>query len=267
MLCTFFKTVNMEQINFHSHEQQDEFIYNLFDQKSNGTFIEVSCGNPLIGSNTYTLEKYKGWTGFSFDIIDIENSYQWSSKRTSQFIQLDATTEQLTNYLKEHVPADLIIDYISLDIDSDSILALTRIFDAGVKFKSITFEHEFHRLGDTQRTASREILEGLGMVRLFEDVRAVNIHGPRGETIVFEDWWIHPDYFDPSILTIQSSQNVYKDNVEALRKLKNFDYQSTHVCSAAWPNEYTLYWRPDEGVEYREKFKRYFGETSYSEVH
>jgi hypothetical protein len=37
MLCTFFKTVNMEQINFHSHEQQDEFIYNLFDQKSNGT--------------------------------------------------------------------------------------------------------------------------------------------------------------------------------------------------------------------------------------
>ena len=249
----------MNTIEFYSHEQQDEFIYNIFDQKKNGFFLEISCGNPIIGSNTYTLEKYNQWSGFSFDIYDVDAAYQWSEKRTSKFVQINATTEQFTEFLKNNMPPDLIVDYISLDIDDDSILALQRVIDAGVKFKSVTFEHEYHRLGDTQRTASRDILEEIGMVRLFEDVRAANIHGPCGETIVFEDWWIHPAYFDPVLLALKTSQQLYKDSMKELVRFKNFDYTPTHMCSMAWPDEYTAFWRPAEEVEYKEKFKRFYG--------
>jgi hypothetical protein len=40
-------------IEFFSHEQQDEFAYNLFGGKTGGTFIDLACANPIIGNNTY----------------------------------------------------------------------------------------------------------------------------------------------------------------------------------------------------------------------
>ena len=91
----------MKHIEFHSHEQQDEFIFNLFGQKTSGTFLDISCGNPIIGSNSYTLEKYNGWRGIGFDIGDAESLFQWSQKRQSKFVQMDATSAQLTEYLAE----------------------------------------------------------------------------------------------------------------------------------------------------------------------
>ena len=43
-------------VKFYSHEQQDEFIFNLFGAKRGGSFLDISCSHPVVGSNTYTLE-------------------------------------------------------------------------------------------------------------------------------------------------------------------------------------------------------------------
>jgi len=238
-------------IEFYSLEQQDEFILNLFDHKTNGTFLDVSCWHPIGGSNSYTLEKQFGWSGVGFDLTDSENLYSWSTNRTSPFVQLDVTSIQFIEYLKNNVPAGQIIDYISLDVEgSATVQALQNIIAAGVKFKAVTFEHEFFIHNEIFRDASRKILEDLGFVRLFSDIKLLtaNLASPHkiNDTESFEDWWIHPDYFDKNLLTISSTGLYYKECIDLLKKFKNADYECTHHCCKAFPDEYTYYLTPND---------------------
>jgi hypothetical protein len=245
-------------IEFFSHEQQDEFAYNLFGGKTGGTFIDLACANPIIGNNTYSLEKYCGWTGWCFDIVDVESRDQWSSKRQTKFHQMDATSAEFAVFLTNNVPHDTVVDYISLDIDGASMQALDRILLAGVKFKAMTFEHESFK--DVYlRDASRATLEGMGMVRLFEDVvipQVLNYYP--GQTQIFEDWWINPEYFEPELLSIKTSGQDFKHNVEVLKQYKNLPYAGTHACSILWPNEYRIFDSAYQEAEYKEKFRIYF---------
>lgn len=249
----------MQTIEFYSHEQQDEFIFNLFQKKTNGFFLDISCGNPIIGSNTYALEKFCGWTGFGFDITDAEGTHQWSQKRTAQFVQADATSPELTEFLKANIPAGTIVDYISLDVDAAgtnlAFKALQRVIDSGVRFKAMTFEHEYYQHGDSIRSPARELLESQGYVRLFEDVRLWACGQQDDSTMYFEDWWIDPAHFDPSILESARTGLYYYRCVERLKKALGNEYTATHRCSRAWPEEYNLFWTQGEEDNLKEFFK------------
>jgi len=234
-------------IDFYSLEQQDEFVLNIFDQKTNGTFLDISCWHPIGGSNTYTLEKQFGWKGIGFDLMDSNVTFSWNEHRTSPFVQMDVGTEQFAQYLKNNVPQDQIIDYISLDVDDEITLhALNHIVAAGVKFKSVTFEHEYYKREGLYRDPSRKILEDLGFVRLFSDVKCLSVNHinrmyKTNDTESFEDWWIHPDYFDQNLLSIQTSDLYYDQCIDVLKKFKNVDYQSKHHCCRAFPEEFSFY--------------------------
>lgn len=235
------------QIEFHSHEQQDEFIYNLFKGKTNGTFLDISCGNPRVGSNSYTLEKFCDWSGFGFDIIDVDERDGWCNIRDAQFVQGDATSEGMTEFLKEHIPQDTVIDYISLDVDaagtSLALQVLKRVLDAGVKFKSMPFEHEYHSHGPSLRDEQRQLLEAQGMVLLFQDVKGWTIGNSRFDNSEsFEDWWINPQYFDSEILSIKNQRLYTFECVEKLRQFMKLDYQANHVCSRSFPDQYSVFW-------------------------
>ena len=244
----------MQQIAFYSHEQQDEFIYNIFDHKQNGTFLDIASGHPIIGSNTASLEKFNQWTGFSFDIVNSIELYQWDYFRTSKFIHMDVCSEQFTQFLKDNIPKDLVIDYVSLDVNGPQpdmvTTALRRVVDAGVKFKAVTFEHEIHVGYDGNRTASREILESLGLIRLFDDVRLWGVQFTTNPiTQAFEDWWIDPTYFDPKILEAQRSNLFYPEVIEVIKQNRNNPYIATHNCCRAFPDEYNTYWHEGERIE------------------
>lgn len=251
----------MQYIEFNSHEQQDEFIFNLFAGKRNGTFLDISCSNPRIGSNTFTLEKYQEWEGYCFDIMDVDELYRWTKVRSSPCVIGDATTEGLTEFLKENVTD--VVDYISLDVDSANnnlaFVVLNRVIDSGVRFRAMTFEHEHYIHGDTLRAPSRELLESQGYVRLFEDVKPW-IYGPN-DTFSFEDWWIDPKYFDESILSVQASNLFYFECVDRLRKVMNIPYRAQHNCCRAWPDQYCLYWHDREKAELTEYFRQFPGQT------
>jgi hypothetical protein len=248
----------MQTIEFHSHEQQDEFIYNLFGQKQNGFFLDISCGNPIIGSNSYTLEKFCSWSGIGFDLLDIEELYQWSQKRSSKFLRADATSEQLTELIKTNVPTDQIVDYISLDVDAANnnlaFKALERIVASGVKFKAMTFEHENYMHGDSIRGPARALLESLGYIRLFEDVRYWDAGATDERNMHFEDWWIHPDYFDTKIIKAARSGLYYYQCIEVLKELMGNEYIAQHNCSRGWPEEYKLFWHNQEEDELKNLF-------------
>jgi hypothetical protein len=242
----------MTIIPFHSHEQQDEFIYNLFGQKQNGFFLDISCGNPVIGSNTYTLEKFCNWSGFCFDI---KKNLGWADWRTSPLITLDAISEDLTDFLISNIPKNQIVDYISLDVDVDgtnlALLALKRVLNSNIKFKAITFEHECYIHGPNIRNQAIRLLEERGFVCLFEDVRFWTGGIEDDSSLSFEDWWIHPDYFDQKILQIKENGLYYFQCVENLKKMLKHEYNSQHNCCRAWPEEYIYFWdQEDQQLQY-----------------
>lgn len=251
----------MDKIEFHSHEQQDEFIYNLFGKKQNGFFLDISCGHPIIGSNSYTLEKYCSWTGFGFDIGNCETLYQWSQKRTSPFIQADATSADLTDFLISNTPADRVYDYISLDVDANgtnlALQSLQRVLESGIKFKSMTFEHECYIHGPTVRDQAATLLEDRGYVPLFPDVRLWGGGIDDDSAATFEDWWIHPDYFDSSILSVAEPGLYYFDCVERIKKSLGNEYTATHNCSRGWPDEYKLFWHEQEQQQLASLFSQF----------
>jgi len=245
-------------IEFYSHEQQDELIFNLFKQQQNGFFLDISCGNPLNGSNTYTLEKTLGWTGYGFDIGDCESIYQWSQKRSSKFVQMDATSADLTDFLKTNVTQ--VVDYISLDVDANgtnlALQTLHRILDSEIKFKSMTFEHECYIHGTGIRDEAISLLEARGFVSLFEDVRLFAGGTSDDSGATFEDWWIHPDYFDESILELKEQGLYYFECIDKLKSALGNDYIAHHRCSRAWPKEYDLFWDNNDERQLRELFSR-----------
>ena len=100
-------------VHFESMERQDEFVYHLLGKhlQEPGIFLDVGCNLPQGGNNTYALEKYLKWDGFAFDIGDIEANHQWSDMRKSTFFQVDATTEGLTEILKNNLK-EKAVDYI-----------------------------------------------------------------------------------------------------------------------------------------------------------
>lgn len=236
------------QIEFHSHEQQDEFIFNLFKKKQNGFFLDISCGHPLIGSNSYALEKNLGWTGFCFDIGDCQGLYDWTQHRSSPFIKADATGADLTDFLISNTPIDRVYDYISLDVDANgtnlALPALRRVLDAKIRFKAMTFEHECYIHGPAVRDEVIQILESQGYVCLFEDVCLWS--GDPGQQASFEDWWVDPKYFDQAILDCKDSVLYYFECVDKIKNALENEYQATHRCCRAWPKEYDLFWNDND---------------------
>ena len=177
---------------------------------------------------------------------DYEAYCGWSTIRKSPLHLIDVTTDQFTQFLKDNIPTDLVIDYVSLDVNGprpDMVTeALERVLDAGVKFKSVTFEHEIHVGYDETLNDSRRILEELGFVKLAADVRLWGIQFSNPTTQSFEDWWIDPQYFDPKLLEAATSNLYYFDVIETIKNNRANSYTVQHHCNRAYPDEYDTFW-------------------------
>lgn len=202
----------MKVIDYHSLELQDKFTYLLLGHIQNGSFLDVSGGNPTHGSNTYVFEHYNNWSGVAVDVLD----FGWNTtiRPRSRFFQCDATSPAFTQLLIREFQPKQIVDYLSFDVDCAGTnlgdLVLPRILDSGLSFKVITLEHEFYSQGEKVRKPTREALSALGYHLLFGDV----LVEPKGRS--FEDWWVHPNHFSPKLLRNQSFYLCYSDCVKKL---------------------------------------------------
>lgn len=240
-----------QDLTFYSHELQDEFITNLFGLDYSGTFLDICCCHPVQGSNTYTLEKEFKWNGYCFDLLDVQELWQWDSYRTSQFFQCDVSSEKFVDYLKEIKKTNPLIDYASIDVDSNlTLLALQRIQELDFELKAVTYEHEYYIHNDLYKHQSESILEGMGLIKLFENVKLVaanhTSHAKTNDTESFEDWWINPKYFPKEILELKSNSLYYHHCVKKLKEYAKLDYKATHACSRAFPDEYNMFVIPGE---------------------
>ena len=203
----------MDKGNFCSQVNQDEFVYSilygLLGKQDKGYYLEIGAAEPIHINNSYFFEKNLQWDGVS---IDISNDFAepWSAARKNLFLCADATQSDYSAILQSFPQ---VIDYLSLDVEGYYDVVLEKLLQSNHVFKVITIEHDFYRFGDLYRQKEREILTGLGYYLLCSDVS--------NNGCAFEDWWIHPDFFPPSIFSKITSLDLQaKDYAEIMQVIR-----------------------------------------------
>lgn len=169
-----------------SQAGQDRFVYELLIKtqlRPVGAFLDIGSGHPVKNNNTIALERL-GWSGLLVDISEHAGQIN-HSLRKSPFICGDASNtnwEELRITYGHDIPA--LVDYLSLDVDADTLATLRALPLARVRFRVLTIEHDAYRRGDGPRTAMREILTAHHYDLVCRDVCI------KGRP--FEDWWVDP---------------------------------------------------------------------------
>jgi hypothetical protein len=199
----------------YSLEGHDLFAFYL-NKKAPGYFLDIGCNphrSPTRCNNTLFLEE-NGWFGLFFDLelgCD-RNSRRHVSMRVNKGIKIDCTTQDFEDILTRYVPKK--VNYISLDIDEASTGCLQRVMNSGIKFKTMTLEHNagLDDDGKKARDAQRKLLEPQGYVPLFKDVSC-----RVSPMWAWEDWWINPSDFDESIMDISGENILWSECIERIK--------------------------------------------------
>ena len=179
----------------YSQIYQDIFVLSMLNGKNNGTFLEIGGASPYHGNNTALLEEQFGWNGVS---IEYQQNYvdEYMSARKTKILCANALEIDYRKLLQENYDTNT-IDYLQLDIEParntyDCMLKIP--FDE-YKFAVITYEHDYYvDVTRSYREKSREFLKNKGYILVVNDLSPDGISN-------FEDWWVHPDLIDESILS------------------------------------------------------------------
>lgn len=175
----------------YSEAYQDMFVLSMLNGKREGTFIEVGAGRPFYGNNTALLEKQFNWRGISIDL----DERQVSTDRKTPFLIKNALEIDYGKIIRE-LNLGPAVDYLQLDCDPPEVTfeILKKIPFDEYKFKVITYEHDYYNTDKKElRQESRKYLESKGYFLVVNDIAP-------DEWRTYEDWYIHPDYIDKSIL-------------------------------------------------------------------
>lgn len=174
----------------HSQAHQDEFAWRILtaiygEGWASGTFIDIGAGHPWEQSNSWALEQ-QGWKGILVE-RDEHCCKLIREHRKATLFSNDITDLDVAKTIWSITASR--IDYLSLDIDINTLAALSRIPFDQVRFAVITIEHDAYRFGPEIRHQMREILTRAGYQLVCKDV-GVTVSG--GTFLEFEDWWVHP---------------------------------------------------------------------------
>lgn len=180
----------------YSQVYQDMFVLSMLDGKENGTFLEVGGAKPYYGNNTALLEQQFGWRGVSIEFDEsLANEYK-EARPEVNMLCTDALGLDYSQVLNDNFDSN-IIDYLQLDIEphKNTYECLLKVpFDTH-KFRVITYEHDYYIDGSkSYRGKSRKFLEEQGYIMVIGNL------SPDGKSC-FEDWWVHPELVDPTILS------------------------------------------------------------------
>ncbi len=168
----------MKEFKSYSQAGQDRFAYELIGDK--GTFLDIGANHPIEKNNTYGLEQI-GWTGFLVE-QDAHCVGLLRERRKSPVLQVDATTAKWGTLKPSK------FNYISLDVDFGTSLALWALLDCGISCDVLTVEHDKYRFGPAPQDAMIQMLRNAGYKLICRDVC--------DKGLPFEDWWVSDWLFD-----------------------------------------------------------------------
>ena len=228
-----FKDSNKIKTNY-SEVFQDIFILQCFDGEKEGTYLEIGAADPIIGNNTYLLEKDFGWDGLSIDydfnefthvkhneVIYPQEEFisvakkEWFEERLQPLLLTNAVTCDWWDIIHGNLIAYCgAIDYLQVDIDppENTYKCLKRLPFDKIDFKVITYEHDAYSDGGKCRSKSRKFLESKGYVLI-----AGNISNHNNDP--FEDWWVNLKYINemnPSII-----RNIFEESLPVMEYMFN----------------------------------------------
>ena len=194
---------------YYSQACQDKFVLNVLKEKKNGFFLEIGSNHPININNTYTLEKNYNWKGI---MIEYNSSFLdlYKEHRPNSIHIIDDATKIDYKHIFEinNMPSEMDYLQIDLEVNNRSTLDTLEILDNNIfdkyKFATVTFEHDIYT-GDyfNTREKSREIFNKRGYICVFQD-----IHYQDQPSIVFEDWYVHPDLVDMEYINKLINDNI-----------------------------------------------------------
>lgn len=195
---------------FNSDAKQDKFVANIFNFKQNGYYLDIGANDSKRSNNSFYLSDALKWQGICVEYNEI-HAKSFSNRENCTFIQKDAT---LINYkdlfIESKFPKE--IDYLSLDVDTKSLEVLKILPLKEYQFKAITIEHDSYIYGDLYKAEQRNILQENGYYLICSDVFVQQPNFNIKEAS-FEDWWVHPKFFNESILKKIQSNKEYPSNI------------------------------------------------------
>ena len=162
---------------------QDLFVYNICG--TGGTYIEIGGSWPIKNSNTYGLEKFAYYKGFSIE-LDKETYFDsWLSSRKNKIYWDNALTFNYKEATKEN-NMPMHINYLSCDIEppSNTFNALKKVISDGLTFDVITFEHEKFKSDQDYNKLATELLNDNGYKVAVSDV------WHKETSRIFETWYV-----------------------------------------------------------------------------
>ena len=132
----------MIKLKNRSQAYQEHFARQICG--SNGTYIEIGANHPKNLSNTYNLECFYDWKGFSIEYdVSFQRHWNKAKERTNSIYWADAMTIDYRT-TAEQLAFGTHINYLSCDIEppENTFKALQTVIDQGITFDCITFEHD-----------------------------------------------------------------------------------------------------------------------------
>jgi hypothetical protein len=195
-LKMFFE-IAISKIGQKSYAQvcQDRFALELIG--TNGFFLDLGAGwdSGILNSNTALLEEL-GWDG-----ISVEGNPEHAERRKSKSLRSKVVCTYIPETTIKEIldlnTAPKVIDYVSVDIEPLSMVALNNFPFDDYEFKIMTFEHDLYAAGPRQKQEAYDLLTSKGYVRLCNNV---NVPEAMGIGLYFEDWWVNPKYFSKEFI-------------------------------------------------------------------
>lgn len=186
-------------MNFYSDARQDQFVANILNFKRDGYCVDIGSCHSIISNNTFTFQEL-GWTSVSVEINSQYNDSYHTRQKGTHYNE-DALKINYKEIFEEN-EFPTTIDYLSLDVDTLSLSVLNILPFSDYRFRTITIEHDAYLYGDKYRKEQRKVLKKLGYEMVCSNVLVPNPGhaGYTGEPCPFEDWWIHPEEFDPELI-------------------------------------------------------------------
>lgn len=173
-------------------------LFALFvNNKNEGFVLDIGCKNPVIGNNSLLLLQ-NGWKGIGIDITDYSNEWKKYSD-VYTFVKANATDCESIKNTMSNLPK--IIDFLSLDVDENSMKSLECIDLDTFKFRCICIEHDYYIRNESLRKPQRNLLESKGYTRVIQTAA--------------EDWYVNYDLVDSKILEVLNKIPNHHELVES----------------------------------------------------
>lgn len=185
----------------HSQVFQDMFILSMLNGKRDGKFLEIGGSYAYHKNNTALLERDFGWNGVSIELDETcVNDYRQYRPNVT-VLHANALLLNYSKLIKEYFGDEKVLDYLQLDIEpsANTYEALLSIPFDEYKFRVITYEHDHYvDVSGSYRDKSRKYLTKMGYELVVSNVA-------EDDESAFEDWWVHPDLVDRSIVNIMKA--------------------------------------------------------------